>query len=386
MKEELLRFYNELNDSQRELLNNELNNIDFNFYKKLYEDSKKDEIITSDRISPLKYFSKSNMSTEEKNRYISIGEEIIKEGKVCAILLAGGMGSRLGFNGPKGTFELDTIPKKSLFEIMIDKLKDINKKYNVYLKIFIMTSKSNNDSTIEYFEEHNYFNYPKDKIMFFTQNELCILDEEGNLVLENKYTIKKESNGNGDIFKSFKDNSLNCYLDDIEWISVFGIDNIILDIIDPLFIGLSIYNNTLIASKSISKPITDKDWVFARVDNKPTIIKPTFLSDEMKNSSNYNQTNILSHLFNKNAFIKLEEVILPYHRVYRKNRFLDKHGNIINPDKPNSFKFEKLIFDAFYHFDDMTLLEVEKADEFSPIKDKESINEAIIAYNKKLAK
>ena len=386
MKEELLRFYNELNDSQRELLNNELNNIDFNFYKKLYEDSKNDEIITSDRISPLKYFSKNNMPIEEKNRYISIGEEVIKDGKVCAILLAGGMGSRLGFNGPKGTFELDTIPKKSLFEIMIDKLKDIHKKYNVYLKIFIMTSKSNNDNTIEYFEKNNYFNYPKEKIIFFTQNELCILNEEGKLVLENKYTIKKESNGNGDIFKSFKDNNLNKYLDDIEWVSVFGIDNIILDIIDPLFIGLSIINNTLIASKSITKNIIDKDWVFARVDGKPSIINSIYLSDEMKNSNMYNQTNILSHLFNKNAFIKLETIELPYHRVYRKNSFLDYNGNIINPERPNSFKFEKLIFDSFIYFEDMTLLEVEKDKEFSPIKDKESVEEAINLFNKKLAK
>ncbi|MBR2712159.1 MAG: UTP--glucose-1-phosphate uridylyltransferase [Bacilli bacterium] len=386
MKEELLRFYNELDDNQKKLLDNDINNTNFDFYKKLYEDSKTDEIISTNRISPLESYYKKSMTTEEIDKYNNIGERVIKEGKVCAILLAGGMGSRLGFKGPKGTFELDTTPKKSLFEIMIDKLKDIYNKYNVYLKIFIMTSKSNNDSTIDFFEQHNYFNYPKDKIIFFTQNELCILDEEGNLVLENKYTIKKESNGNGDIFKSFKDNNLNSYLDDIDWISVFGIDNIILDIIDPLFIGLSIYNNTLIASKSISKPITDKDWVFARVDNKPTIIKSTYLSDEMKNSNKYNQTNILSHLFSKDAFIKLEETILPYHRVYRKNRFLDKHGNIINPDKPNSFKFEKLIFDAFYHFDDMTLLEVEKEDEFSPIKDKESINEAINLYNKKLAK
>ena len=386
MKEELLRFYNELDDKQKKILVNDINNTDFNFYKKLYEDSKFDEIISTNRISPLESYSKKNMTSEELDKYKNIGENVIKEGKVCTILLAGGMGSRLGFNGPKGTFELDILPRKSLFEIMIDKLKDIYNKYNVYLKIFIMTSKSNNDSTIEYFEKHNYFNYPKDKIMFFTQNELCILDEEGNLVLENKYTIKKESNGNGDIFKSFKDNNLNCYLDDIEWISVFGIDNIILDIIDPLFIGLSIYNNTLIASKSISNPITDKDWVFARVDGKPSIINSIYLSDEMKNSNMYNQTNILSHLFNKNAFIKLEEVILPYHRVYRKNSFLDKEGNIVNPDNPNSFKFEKLIFDAFYHFNDMTLLEVEKDDEFSPIKDKESINEAIIAYNKKLAK
>ena len=368
MKEDLLRFYDELNDHEKTLLNNQIDNIDFDFYKKLYERSKIDEIISSDRISKLSYYSKEKMSIEEKNKYIKIGENLIRNGKVCTILLAGGMGSRLGIYGPKGTYELDLKVKKSLFEIMCDKLIKIKEKYGVYLKWFIMTSKSNNNMTIEFFKKNNYFNYPKDKIIFFTQDTLNILDLNGNMVLENKYTVKNESNGNGDIFNAFKKNNLNSYLNEIEWISIYGIDNILLDIVDPLFIGLSSFNNTDIASKSIKKNITDSDYVFAKVDNKPCLVSSIFLDNNMKNSNDYNQVNILSHLFKKDAFIKCEDIELQYHRAFKKNKFLDKNGNLEIPDSPNSFKFEKFIFDVFPYFDDMTLLEVEKEKEFSPIK------------------
>lgn len=376
-QQHLLDFYDELTDNQKELLVNQILNTDFNQINNLYTESFNDIIVPSNTISPIPYFSKNRFSKEESNFYINIGESFITKGQVAVLTLAGGQGTRLGYNGPKGCYEIDVPPKKSLFEFTFDKLKKIYDKYNVYLPWYIMTSPSNNTQTITYFENKNFFNYPKEKIFFFSQGTLPILDINGKIILDNIYTLKTASNGNGDVFRSFSAAGLVDTLikNNIQWISVAGIDNILLDTIDPLFIGLTAHNNSNIAAKSIAKKnLSDSEWVFAYVNNFVDIVDPTFLTDEMLNSKDssgrfyYNQTNILSHLFSIKAFISAIDVTLPYHRAFKKNHYINEEGMKVVPTSPNSFKFEKFIFDIFKTYNDITLLEVDASNEFSPIK------------------
>ena len=162
----------------------------------------------------------------------------------------------------------------------------------------------------------------------------------------------------------------------IEWIFFSGIDNVILDIVDPLFIGLTISNKMLIASKTLFKQdYSSKDWVFVRKNGKPAIIDCNYLSEAMKIKSDSNgkylfrEINILAHLFHISAIDKICDVSLPYHRAFKKNDFINEEGMKQIPEKPNSYKFETFIFDAFSLFDDMLLLRVEADDEFAPIKD-----------------
>lgn len=296
---------------------------------------------------------------------------------MAIITLAGGQGTRLGYKGPKGSYEIDVPPKKSLFEFTCDKLIYAYNKYGCYLPWYIMTSPSNDVQTKLFFEEKKYFGYPNNQIRFFKQNTLPIIDTNCKVILDNIYTIKEASNGNGDVFKAFESyNLMNSLLSqNIKWIFIAGIDNIILDIIDPLFIGLTIDNNSDVASKSIRKNnINSSDWIFANIDNKPCIISPTNLTKNMLHSKNkdgyynYNQVNILAHLFSIDAFKKLLNVNLPYHRAFKKNDFINDEGMKVVPTAPNTFKFEKFIFDAFKFFDNFTLLEVNACDEFAPIK------------------
>ena len=178
-----------------------------------------------------------------------------------------------------------------------------------------------------------------------------------------------DSNGNGDIFKSFVDNNMLETADEIEWFSISGIDNIILEIIDPILIGLTCYNNSNVSSKSVNKQnLAGKEWVFAKVDDEPSIIDPENLNIEMIQSEKYNQINILSHLFSKDAFLKCYNIDIRYHRNYKKNDFLNEEGMKVVATTPNSFKFEKFIFDVFPYFDNFTLLEVDADKEFAPIK------------------
>lgn len=376
-QEHLLSFYDELTAYQQESLISQILDTDFANIGKLYKNSFTDEIIEPEQISPISYYSKQHLLKSNNNSYISIGESIIKNGELAILTLAGGQGTRLGFNGPKGCYEIDIPPKRSLFEFICDKLKKAFELYNVYLPWYIMTSPSNNSSTISYFEKNDFFDYPKEKVFFFSQSTLPVIDTDGKIILDNLHTIKTASNGNGDVFRAFKNANLEHTLleQNIKWLSISGIDNIILDIIDPLFIGLTISSNCKIAAKSIAKSdLLASDWIFANVDKKPCIIDPDYLTEEMlysKNENglyNYNQINILSHLISTDAFLLSSEYDLPYHRAYKKSHYINSEGMKIVPSSPNSFKFEKFIFDAFKYFNDFTLLEVEPELEFAPIK------------------
>ena len=215
-------------------------------------------------------------------------------------------------------------------------------------------------------------------VYFFKQSELPLIDVSGNLILEETYKIKEASNGNGDVFNSMKQNGI---IDDmkqkqIEWVFFSGVDNVILEIVDELFLGLTIYDKKLIASKTLlKKDPEDKEWIFARKDGKPSIINSCRLTDIMKEAKNkdgnylYREINILAHLFNITTLDKITNVSLPYHRAFKKNTFVNDEGMKQIPESPNTYKFETFIFDAFALFDDIELLRVEEADEFAPIKD-----------------
>ena len=357
---------------------NQICSINFEQILNLYEASKIDEVLPSNLIEPLPYNIKREIPKEKFALYENIGIDAIKRGKFAVVTMAGGQGTRLGYKGPKGTFELDITPKKSLFEILCDTLKDACAKYKVVIPWYIMTSTYNDEATRKFFEEKNFFGYPKKYIKFFKQSQLPLIDINGNLILEELYKVKEASNGNGDVFSSMKSEGIlkDIAKKRIEWISFSGVDNVILEIVDPVFLGLTISNNKLTASKTLFKEnVNDKDWIFAKRNGKPAIINSCHLTDSMKIAQDsskkylYRQTNILAHLFHISAINKICEVKLPYHRAFKKNTFINCEGMKQVPESPNTFKFETFIFDAFSLFDDIELLQVEVEDEFAPIKD-----------------
>ncbi len=207
-QEHLLNFYETLSYEERENLTNEIQSIDFEKMQMLYENSKNNEALDN-RFSPINYVIKKELSKEEMSTYNKIGEDSIKNNELAILTMAGGQGSRLGIKGPKGAFEIDIKKgKKSLFEIIYDNIKRINKKYNVESFWLIMTSEDNDKQTKVFFKNNNYFGYNKNKIIFFKQDKNPILNVEGKLVLESKGKIKQASNGNGDVFEAIKRNNL----------------------------------------------------------------------------------------------------------------------------------------------------------------------------------
>ena len=201
-QEHLLLFFYELNHNQQKSLLKQIEETDFKYINNLYNKSLIDYDIDLENISPINCIDKADLNLEELNLYINTGNKVLSQNQYAVVTLAGGSGSRLGHNGPKGTFEVKLFEKNiSIFEVLCNQLKFANQKYNIQIPWYIMTSKTNHSDTIKFFIDNNYFNYPKDKIKFFMQSELPILDITGNCVLKDKDTILTGSNGNGDVFK-----------------------------------------------------------------------------------------------------------------------------------------------------------------------------------------
>jgi UDP-N-acetylglucosamine/UDP-N-acetylgalactosamine diphosphorylase len=377
-QEHLINFIGQLTETQKSNLLNQIINIDFDEILELYNSFNNSDPNPTEEIEPLNYTIKDSIPPNKLKQYYNTGIKAIKSGKVGIITLAGGQGSRLGFKGPKGTFCLDIEPKISLFEILCNYIKVYADKYKVNIPWYIMTSTSNYFDTINFFEQNNFFDYPRKNIQFFTQDNLPIIDINGKLVLSEIYKIHFASNGNGNVFHSLKKANLISDMESrkLHWLFIGGVDNVLLNPLDPIFIGFTISNKNPISSKTLFKEDPkDIDWVFANKKGHPSIVDCENFTEQIskikdkKGNFLYRETNMLAHLFSLNAIKKVSNIKLPYHRAFRKNAFVNDEGMKQVPDCPNVYKFEQFVFDAFSYFNNISLLRVNKEDEFAPIKD-----------------
>lgn len=376
-QEQVLAFYNTLPKEEKELLLDQVLNIDFEKLISLYNEFQKDVSYTDAVITPLEHVEETKLSSYIKSKYIKKGEEIIENGGLAVITLAGGQGTRLGLSLPKGFFEVETNPKKSLFQIQCETLQMANIKYNTVIHWYIMTSPDNDSITKVYFEDKKYFGYGKENVTFFKQDTLPVLDFNSKLILDKAYKVKEVSNGNGDVFSSLQRYGL---IEDMEkkgikYVFIGGIDNILLKTVDPLFIGLCDIGNCKVASKTITKNENEKDeWVFARRDGKPSVVSSKRITKEMEDKKDengkylYKEINILAHLFSIDSLKLCANIDLPYHLAEKKNDYLNDEGVKIMPKSPNTYKYEQFIFDVFPYFDNILLLSVKREREFAPIK------------------
>ena len=378
-------------------LEEQVKRIDFEQIMKLYEGTKKSNDIEQKKFEGIGYVEKDKLSRKEYEELSDIGEEVIKNGRYAVVTMAGGQGTRLGHTGPKGTYKIDLVTgEKFLFEILVDSLKQISKKYDVDVPCYIMKSRENNNQTQKFLEEHSYFGYPSKKVKLFMQGELPLIDTNGKILLDKNGCIKEASDGNGGIYEAInksgvlQDMKQKC----IEWIFIGGIDNILLNISDPILIGLTVKQRNLIASKSVVKSNPkERVGVFGRVNGKPKVIEYTELPEKMAEETDANgnlifgDANILNHLLNIKVLEDLANVKLPYHIALKKAGYLDEHNNYIEPTEPNAYKFEAFIFDAFERYEDMSVLRVKREDEFAPIKNAEGADSPETAkklYNNKM--
>ena len=380
-QEHLLKQYERLTDDKKkqEFLNSILT-IDFDAINEIYFNSKKNITNKDFTIEPIKFIDKERIDEKEYIEYEKLGREIIKNVKLAVVTMAGGQGTRLGHTGPKGTFDLGLGNHKSIFEILCDTLKAENERYGVSVPWYIMTSDENNAETVEFFEKNNYFGYNKGDIFFFTQSKLPMVDTEGKCLIDEKGNIKEAADGHGGIFKSILNGGALYDMQSrgIEWVFIGGVDNVLVKPVDPVLIGLSIKDNVEAAGKSIIKANPhEKVGIFCKKDGRPSVIEYSEISDELAEERlengelKYAESHILCNLFSLNAINKIASIDLPYHVAFKKAKYIDNDGNLIISDKPNAYKFESFIFDAFEKLDDLVVLRVKRENEFAPVKNAE---------------
>ena len=332
-------------------------------------------------ISPVKAINPEKKDTEEIEEYIKIGEDVVKSGHFAIGIMTGGQGTRLGHNGPKGTFKLELNGEtKSLFEIIVDKLKNAYEKYNVYLNCYIMTSPENNKETVTFFEKNNYFNYPKEYIKFFMQEDLPLLNKEGKLILGDDGLTKLASEGNGGIFYSMSKKGI---IDDmksknIKWIFIGSVDNLLVKYVDTLLLGLAIKQNVNIATRTVIKNSpNERVGVLCKKNGKVKVIEYTEVPKEMMVATDeageflYGESHIMCNLFSLEAIEKASTKELKYHVAVKKIKYIDENGKLVNPTEPNCYKFEKFVFDSFGLFDEIAILRGKREEDFAPIKNAE---------------
>ncbi len=370
-QEHVLRFYDELDENGQRSLLKQVEEIDFEMLGAIGAKQQ-----GKGKISPLGAVEIDEIN-ERKEEFVEEGLKAIREGKVGAILLAGGMGTRLGFDQPKGTFDIGKTRHLYIFECLINNLLEVCDMAGCFVPLYIMTSEKNHEATYEFFEEHNYFGYPAEDVHFFMQDMAPAVDYNGKLLLEEKGRLATSPNGNGGWFSSLHKSGL---LDDIhargvEWLNIFAVDNVLQKIADPAFIGATLLSGKESGSKVVRKVAPEERvGVMCQEDGKPSIVEYYEMTEEMVTQRDeqgellYRFGVILNYLFRVDL---LEEIMLNrmnVHVVEKKIPYIDEKGNFVKPEKPNGYKFETLILDMIHMLDSNLVYEVVREKEFAPIK------------------
>ena len=376
-QEHLLNGYEKLDEKTQKKLIEQIKNTDFALIKSLYEHTAKEDKKSDEKVEPIDYLDKYKLKDKFKY-YEEIGQKAIKQGKLAAVTMAGGQGTRLGHNGPKGTFDIGLDTHKSLFELLSENIKNEAKKYDIVVPWFIMTSDENNEATVQFFKEHKYFGYELNKnIFFFKQGKLPMVDTEGKILIGENGLIKEAADGHGGVYESLVKSKMIDKMKElgVEWIFIGGVDNCLVRMVDPVLMGLAIYKNVTGAGKSVVKANPkEKVGVFCKKNGRPNVIEYSEITDEMAEAKDeagellYGESHILCNLFNIEAVERMGSNPLPYHSAFKKATYIDKDGNVVVPDSPNAYKFEAFLFDAFGELDDMVILRVKREEEFAPVK------------------
>lgn len=383
-QDHIIRLLDKLDEEKQNELIKQIHTIDFHQIMELYNNTKKEIEFKESKIEPLKYLDKAKLTEEQRQKFDELGEQVVKNCEYAVVTMAGGQGTRLGHQGPKGTFKLDVYAKgKYLFEILTENLKEANQKYGTIIPWYIMTSKENNKETVEFLEKNNYFGYDKNFVTIFTQSELPLVDEQGKLLIGKDFKIKEASDGNGGTYASLR--SSGCLADmkerGIKWIFIGSVDNALLKMVDVTLLGMAIDKKVQIASKSVVKANPhERVGVFCKMNGHPKVIEYTELPEKMAEERDrhgelkYGESHIMCNLYTIEAIEKISNEILMYHSAHKKNSYIDEDGKEVIPEEPNSYKFESFIFDAFEFFDDIAILRGKREDDFAPVKNKDGVD------------
>lgn len=379
-QEQLLRYYDELSDSEKQALLDQIDSADMSVVS--YYD-KRGEVAPAGHIEPLAAMELDEIR-KRSDEFRRIGLDAIRAGKVGAVLLAGGMGTRLGSDNPKGMYNIGITKEVYIFQRIIENLLDVVNEAESWIHLFIMTSEKNNEATVNFLREKKFFGYNEEYVTFFTQEMAPAVDYNGKIFLETKSGMATSPNGNGGWFSSM----LRCDVvkiakeAGIEWLNTFAVDNVLQRIADPVFVGATINSGCTVGAKVVKKNAPDERvGVICLKDKHPSIVEYYELTDELMNAKNekgepaYYFGVILNYLFRLDELISIAKDKMPLHIVEKKISYYDDAlGKTVKPEKPNGYKFETLVLDMIQLSESCLPFEVVREKEFAPIKNPTGID------------
>ena len=376
---QLLRFYDELDAEEQALLLDRISGLDFSYLERF---SEKNVPGGRGTITPLSAMELPEIALHAE-AFTSAGEEALRSGRIAAVCLAGGMGTRLGFDGPKGCFNIGVTHPVYIFQRLIENLLLRVRELGRWIHFFIMTSEVNDEKTRSFLGEHEYFGYDPAYIHFFRQEMAPAVDEAGKVLLESKTAPAVSPNGNGGWFRSLVRAGLNELLirEGIDYLNVFSVDNVLQDICDPCFIGAVLSGNYASGSKVVRKNSPDeKIGVMCLEDGLASVVEYSELSEEMrlledsKGDRVYNFGVILNYLFRVPELLTVTEEQLPLHFAHKKIPYVDEQGISVKPEEPNGWKFEYFIFDILGRLGPCLPYEVVRERCFAPVKNRSGVD------------
>lgn len=371
-QEQVLRWWDDLGAEERKALAEQVAHIEWDKLTLTAEDGKRGA------IEPIEGLSVREIAAR-REEYFAIGREAIRAGKAAAVLLAGGQGTRLGSDAPKGTYDIGLTRPLYIFEQLIRNLQEVTAACGASIPLLIMTSEKNDGETRAFFEKHEYFGYPREDIYFFRQAMAPCMDLNGKILLEGKGRIALSPNGNGGWYSSLAKAGLVKEMEarGVEWYNVFAVDNVLQRICDPVFLGATIASGKASGAKVVRKAEpSERVGVLCLEDGLPSVIEYYELSEEMANLRGadgnllYSFGVILNYLFRADVLKAIAKKRLPLHAAKKKIPYLASDGTFVEPAAENGYKFETLILDMIRYAGTCLPFEVVREREFAPIKNR----------------
>jgi UDP-N-acetylglucosamine/UDP-N-acetylgalactosamine diphosphorylase len=386
-QDHLFDFWDGLSEPERDALAAQILSVDFAQLAALHRDLVRNRDGHADSrteaITPLRAKPWDAFGISERAAYANLGMRALREGKVAAFLVAGGQGTRLGHNGPKGVFDIGLPSRKSLFQLQAERILRLSRQAGKAIPWYIMTSEENHGETTGFFKDRRFFGLSERDIFFFKQGEMPVVDDAGKVLLAAKGRLSMGPNGNGGCFLALAKSGA---LEDmrqrgVEHVFFYGVDNALVKVCDPHFIGFALGEGHAAASKAVVKAQPEeKVGVLCLRDGKPSVLEYSEMTEEMIYAKGddgryqYDSANIATHMFTREFLARNAAAALPFHVAHKKIAHVDPSGAVVAPDAPNAWKFELFMFDLFPLAGSMAGLLVGREEEFAPVKNKDGVD------------
>lgn len=392
-QEHVFRFWDQLDVSQKQALLEQAASIDLDEIDRLVSELVRNQTAATldlDALEPAPWVALPENGGDATlwQRATALGEEALRSGRVAAFTVAGGQGTRLGFDGPKGTFPVTPVKHKPLFQVFAEKIKAASQRYGRTIPWLIMTSRQNHAATATFFEERDYFGLDAGQVHFFAQGLMPAVDFEGRLLMAAPGEIAMSPDGHGGSLRALVRSGAVDTMKrlGVDTISYFQVDNPLVRCIDPAFIGMHLLHESTLSSKMIPKAYPEeKVGHFCLYQQKTCVIEYSDMPDRLAAATGpdgklrFSAGSIAIHLLDLGLVEKLgsgedASVRLPFHRADKKVPTVDETGAPVIPAKPNGVKFEMFVFDAIPFAERPVVIETAREDDFSPVKNATGID------------